>query len=49
MTTLGLRKSEIDPETQLIPLVLAAARGGKSVSVFGDYYDTADGRIYATT
>jgi UDP-glucose 4-epimerase len=32
-----------DPETHLIPLVLAAARDGKSVSVFGNDYDTADG------
>ena len=32
-----------DPETQLIPLLLAAARDGKLVSVFGDDYDTADG------
>ncbi len=32
-----------DPETHLIPLVLAAARDGKSVSVFGDDYDTTDG------
>jgi UDP-glucose-4-epimerase GalE len=32
-----------DPETHLIPLVLAAARDGKPVSVFGDDYDTSDG------
>jgi UDP-arabinose 4-epimerase len=32
-----------DPETHLIPLVLAAARNGKSVSVFGDAYDATDG------
>jgi UDP-arabinose 4-epimerase len=32
-----------DPETHLIPLALAAARDGKSVSVFGDDYDTTDG------
>ena len=32
-----------DPETHLIPLVLAAARDGKSVSVFGDDYNTTDG------
>ena len=32
-----------DPETHLIPLVLTAARDGKSVSVFGDDYDTTDG------
>ena len=30
-------------KTHLIPLVLAAARDGKSVSVFGDDYDTTDG------
>ncbi len=32
-----------DPETHLIPLVLAAARDGSPVNVFGDDYDTADG------
>jgi UDP-arabinose 4-epimerase len=32
-----------DPETHLIPLVLAAARDAKSVSVLGDDYDTPDG------
>src|SRR5947209_12110004 len=32
-----------DPETHLIPLVLAAARDGKPVTVFGDDYDTPDG------
>jgi UDP-glucose-4-epimerase GalE len=32
-----------DPETHLIPLVLAAARDGEPVSVFGDDYDTPDG------
>jgi len=32
-----------DPETHLIPLVLTAAHDGKSVSVFGDDYDTTDG------
>ena len=32
-----------DPETHLIPLVLAAARDGKSVSGVGDDYDTTDG------
>jgi UDP-glucose-4-epimerase GalE len=32
-----------DPETHLIPLVLAAARDGKPVDVFGSDYDTADG------
>jgi UDP-glucose-4-epimerase GalE len=32
-----------DPETHLIPLVLAAARDGKPVNVFGGDYDTADG------
>jgi UDP-arabinose 4-epimerase len=32
-----------DPETHLIPLVLAAARDGNPVDVFGDDYDTADG------
>ena len=32
-----------DPETHLIPLVLAAARSGKPVRIYGDDYDTADG------
>jgi UDP-glucose-4-epimerase GalE len=32
-----------DPETHLIPLVLAAARDGTAVTVFGDDYDTNDG------
>jgi UDP-glucose 4-epimerase len=31
------------PEPHLIPLVLAAARDGTSVKVFGDDYDTSDG------
>jgi UDP-glucose-4-epimerase GalE len=32
-----------DPETHLIPLVLAAARDGTAITVFGDDYDTQDG------
>lgn len=32
-----------NPETHLIPLVLAAARDGTSVDVFGTDYDTQDG------
>src|SRR5262249_47934719 len=32
-----------DPETHLIPLVLAAARTGEPVRIFGEDYDTADG------
>lgn len=32
-----------DPETHLIPLVLAAACTGVPVRIFGDDYDTADG------
>jgi UDP-arabinose 4-epimerase len=32
-----------NPETHLIPLVLAAARDGTAVTVFGDDYDTKDG------
>jgi UDP-glucose 4-epimerase len=32
-----------DPETHLIPLVLAAARTGTPVRIFGNDYDTADG------
>jgi UDP-glucose-4-epimerase GalE len=31
------------PETHLIPLVLAAARGGTPVNIFGDDYETPDG------
>jgi UDP-glucose-4-epimerase GalE len=32
-----------NPETHLIPLVLAAVRDGNAVRVFGNDYDTADG------
>jgi UDP-arabinose 4-epimerase len=32
-----------DPETHLIPLVLAAARSGRPVRIYGDDYDTPDG------
>jgi UDP-arabinose 4-epimerase len=32
-----------DPETHLIPLVLAAARRGATVRIFGEDYDTLDG------
>ena len=32
-----------DPETHLVPLVLEAARDGKSVPVFGSDYETPDG------
>src|SRR5262249_14427552 len=32
-----------DPETHLIPLVLAAARTGEPIRIFGEDYDTADG------
>jgi UDP-glucose 4-epimerase len=32
-----------DPESHLIPLVLAAAEGGRPVTVFGDDYQTPDG------
>jgi len=32
-----------DPETHLIPLVLAAARDGTAVTIFGDDYETEDG------
>ena len=32
-----------DPETHLIPLVLAAARDGTAVTVFGNDYETQDG------
>ncbi len=32
-----------DPETHLIPLVLAAVRGGRPITLYGDDYDTPDG------
>jgi UDP-glucose 4-epimerase len=32
-----------DPETHLIPNVLAAVRGGPALTIFGDDYPTADG------
>ncbi len=32
-----------DPETHLIPLVLAAARGGPAVQILGNDYETPDG------
>lgn len=32
-----------DPETHLIPLVLAAARDETAITIFGNDYDTADG------
>lgn len=32
-----------EPETHLIPLVLAAARDGTAIKVFGNDYGTADG------
>lgn len=32
-----------EPETHFIPLVLAAARDGTAIKVFGNDYDTADG------
>src|SRR5882672_1530952 len=32
-----------DPETHLIPLVLAAARDGTAITVFGNDYETKDG------
>jgi UDP-arabinose 4-epimerase len=32
-----------DPETHLIPLVLAAARSGRPVRIFGTDYNTPDG------
>jgi len=43
----GAGKTEIgeahDPETHLIPLVLAAARDGGAIKIFGTDYDTPDG------
>jgi UDP-glucose 4-epimerase len=38
-----------DPETHLIPLVLAAARTGTPVRIFGTDYDTPTAAAYATT
>ena len=32
-----------DPETHLVPNILAAARGGQTLTIFGDDYPTADG------
>jgi UDP-glucose-4-epimerase GalE len=32
-----------DPETHLIPLVIAATRGGAPIRIFGDDYETPDG------
>jgi UDP-arabinose 4-epimerase len=34
---------EHEPETHLIPLILKAAKEGKSISIYGDDYDTPDG------
>ena len=40
----GARGERHDPETHLIPLALAAARGERShIDIFGDDYPTADG------
>ncbi|MCX6372755.1 MAG: UDP-glucose 4-epimerase GalE [Actinobacteria bacterium] len=39
----GPRGEDHDPESHLIPLALAAARGGTALRVFGDDYPTPDG------
>ncbi len=39
----GLVGEDHDPEEHLIPLAIAAARGGRPLTVFGDDYDTPDG------
>ena len=39
----GLIGEDHHPEEHLIPLAIAAARGGKPLTVFGDDYDTPDG------
>lgn len=39
----GLNGEDHDPETHLIPNVLAAAAGGAEVTLFGDDYPTPDG------
>ena len=38
-----------DPETHLIPLVLAVARPGRPVRIFGADYNTPMAAAYATT
>ena len=39
----GLLGEDHDPEEHLIPLAIAAARGGAPLTIFGDDYDTTDG------
>lgn len=39
----GLLGEDHDPEEHLIPLAIAAARGGAPLTIFGDDYDTPDG------
>ena len=39
----GLIGEDHHPEEHLIPLAIAAVRGGKALTVFGDDYDTPDG------
>ncbi len=39
----GLLGEDHEPEEHLIPLAIAAARGGAPLTVFGDDYDTPDG------
>ena len=39
----GARGEDHDPESHLVPLALAAARGGLTLRLFGDDYPTPDG------
>jgi UDP-glucose-4-epimerase GalE len=39
----GLLGEDHDPEEHLIPLAIAAARGGPPLTIYGDDYDTPDG------
>ena len=39
----GIIGEDHSPEEHLIPLAIAAARGGRALTIFGDDYDTPDG------
>jgi len=39
----GLIGEQHDPEEHLIPLAIAAAKGGRELTIFGEDYDTPDG------